>query len=427
MEIAITLLIIASCLISEAFFSGSEIGVVSADRIHLRHEAAHGSRGAKMALKMLEKPEWLLSTTLVGTNVSVVTNTTLSTALAIELLGEEYSWVAIIVVAPLIWVFGEIVPKSIFQQKANTITPRVIFILRFASIIFYPILMVFAALARLLARIAGQKAIQNPFTLREEIVTMIEMSAAKGDILPIERRMIRRVFNFSETTVEEVMTPLIDVVGIEAETTCGKVRKRAIERAHKRLPVFKKRIDRIVGVINALDLLGEADDAPASRFVQEIRFVPVSKSIQELLIEMRETGIAMSVVVDEFGGSVGIVTIEDILEEVVGELEDEYDTDIPSNKLITKINDDEWEIGGRASLDDIEEKTGVNLVKGDCETMAGFIIELAKDIPEQGETLIHGEIELFIVKASAQAIQEVRMKPESRDQPSSTSIEEKPE
>ncbi|MFC1815283.1 CNNM domain-containing protein [Thermodesulfobacteriota bacterium] len=133
MDILWTLIIMIVCLLLEGFFSGSEIAVVSADQMKLRHDAAKGSRGAKLALEMLKKPEWLLSTTLVGTNIAVVTNTTMATALAIYLFGEQSGWLAIVIVAPLIWVFGEVVPKSIFQHLADTITPRVIFFLRVAS------------------------------------------------------------------------------------------------------------------------------------------------------------------------------------------------------------------------------------------------------------------------------------------------------
>ncbi len=139
MEIPLTLLIMLICLIAEGFFSGSEIGIVSADRMKLRHQAAKGSKGAKLALEMLKNPEWLLSTTLVGTNIAVVTNTTMATALMIQLFGAGYSWLAVVIVAPLIWVFGEIVPKSVFQQQADIITPRAIFVLKACSILFFPI------------------------------------------------------------------------------------------------------------------------------------------------------------------------------------------------------------------------------------------------------------------------------------------------
>ena len=146
MDITLTLLIMLICLIAEGFFSGSEIGIISADRMKLRHAAAKGSKGAKLALQMLNKPEWLLSTTLVGTN-----NTTMATALTMDLFGPAYSWLAVVIVAPLIWVFGEIVPKSVFQQRADVITPKAIFVLRACSFMFFPILLIFSSLAAVVA------------------------------------------------------------------------------------------------------------------------------------------------------------------------------------------------------------------------------------------------------------------------------------
>ena len=179
MDVLTTLLIIAVCLVLEGFFSGSEIGVVSADQMKLRHNAAKGSRGAKLALDMLQKPEWLLSTTLVGTNIAVVTNTTMVTALMIHLFGEQGSWLAVVLAAPLIWIFGEIVPKSVFQQRADTLTPYVIFALRLFSYIFFPILLVFSLITRLLPKLAGGQE-RNPFTLRVEIKTMITQDRMVG-------------------------------------------------------------------------------------------------------------------------------------------------------------------------------------------------------------------------------------------------------
>ena len=173
----------------------------------------------------------MLSTTLVGTNIAVVSNTTIVAALMIDLFGEQNSWFAIILVAPLIWIFGEIVPKSIFQQTANTITPRTIYLLRMFSYVFYPILTVFTLTTRLLTWSFGKKT-QNPFTLREEILTMLQMPATEGDIRPAGKDMIQRIFSFSETTTYEVMIPLIDVAAIEQGATSGEAIALAHAEAH---------------------------------------------------------------------------------------------------------------------------------------------------------------------------------------------------
>ncbi len=410
MEILVTVIVMLLCLVAEAFFSGSEIGVVSADRIKLRHQAAKGSRGAKLALAMLEKPEWLLSTTLVGTNIAVVTNTTVATALMISLFGEEYSWLAIILVAPLIWIFGEIVSKSVFQQRADSITPVAIFVLRFASYLFFPILIVFSVLTRILARLLGGGDQRNPFTLREEITTLMEMSTAGSDIQPAEKEMIRNVFTFGETVADEVMVPLIDVIGVEKTASCAEAVKIAVEKAHKRLPVYDERVDRVVGTLNALDLLQEDDANPIESFVQPARYIPASKRVDDLLLEFRREGDKMAVVVDEFGGAEGIIMIEDILEEVVGEIEDEFDQNEESVQWARQVGERHYLVSARIEVDALEEKLGIALPEGDFETLAGFLIEEAKEIPATGVVIRRGGISYTIERATEQVIQEVRVR-----------------
>ena len=410
MEIGATIFVMVLCLAAEAFFSGSEIGVVSADRLRLRHMAAKGSRGAKLALSILEKPEWLLSTTLVGTNIAVVTNTTVVTALVIDLLGEKFSWLAVVIVAPLIWIFGEIVAKSIFQQRADTITPRVIFGLRAASLVFYPILAVFAGLTRLLTGTRKNGEAQNPFTLREEITSMMEMSAQDGDILAVEQTMIRRVFEFSETAAGDIMVPLIDVVAIENTATCGEAMRLAVAKKHKRLLVYEERVDEIIGILNALDLLQEDKDAPIKPHVHAVRYIPTSKGVADLLLEFRTGGDSMAVVVDEFGGAEGIVTIEDILEEVVGEIADEFDESEEIVQRIRRVGKDHYLVSARAELDTLKEEIGLVLPEGDYETLGGFLLTIAADIPSSGQVIAYRGIKFTIERASERAIQEVRVR-----------------
>jgi len=409
MDILLTLILILAFLLMEAFFSGSEIGVVSADQMKLRHEAAKGSRGAKLALEMLKKPEWLLSTTLVGTNIAVVSNTTIVTALMIELFGEHHSWYAIVLVAPLIWIFGEIVPKSIFQQRANTITPRAIFLLRLASYVFYPILIVFTLTTRLLTWRFGQN-IQNPFTLREEILTMLQMPAAEGDIQPEEKDMIQRIFSFSETTTYEVMIPLIDVAAIEQGATCGEAIALAHEQAHIRLPVYAERVDKVVGVLNALELLDIEPHKPIKPFIRDVRFVPPSKDISELLLDLRKDGDTVAVVVDEFGGAAGLVTMEDIMEEVVEEMEDEYDSGEKPVQWVRKISKRDYMVSARIEVDSLEEVLGIQLPKGKYATLAGFLLEKSGDIPAPGTVIKRRGITFTVERSTPQAIQEVRMR-----------------
>jgi len=410
-DILLTFGLMLACLVAEGFFSGSEMGVVSADRMKLRHDAAKGSLGAKLALDMLNKPEWLLSTTLVGTNISVVANTTMATALMLQLFGEYGSWLAVALVAPLIWVFGEIVPKSVFQQRADVITPRVIFLLKFFSWLFYPILLVFSLLTRLLAMLVGDKSgKQNPFTLREEIFALMQMSTDGGDIDRRESAMIRRLFNFEETTVAEVMMPLIDVVGIEQGATCGEAMRIARVKAHKRLPVYAKRVDRIVGLIDALELLGVDPQEPISAYIRPVDYVPGSKSIQTLLMDMQRERHLLSVVVDEFGGAEGIVTVEDIIEEIVEDLSDEFDVRENPSGWLRKLGERDYLVSARIEPQALAEALKIELPEGKYATLAGFLLERVRDVPAVGTRVRFNKITFVIQRGSERAIEEVRVK-----------------
>jgi putative hemolysin len=409
MDVPVALLIMFVCLLTEGFFSGAEIGVISADKMKLRQQAAKGSRGAMLALNMLKEPEWLLSTTLVGTNISVVTNTTVATALVIELFGEQASWLAIVIAAPLIWVFGEIVPKSVFQQRADSLTPIVIFPLKAASYLFWPILMVFSFLSKSLTRLFGETD-ENPFTLREQIITMLEMPAEKGDIAPAESDMIRRLFSFSETTVEEAMVPLIDVVAIDKRSTRGEAMDLAAKHNHVRLPVYEERVDRVVGMLHVLNLLGLDAEQPIAPDIKPVRFVPGSMSSRELLHDFRREGELVAVVVDEFGGATGLVAIEDIMEEVVEDIEDEYDSKKTPTQWIRKLTDREYLVSARIDIDELEDKLGIQIPQGNYVTLAGFLLVQAREVPARGAVFDVEGARFTIERATPQAIQEVRVR-----------------
>jgi CBS domain containing-hemolysin-like protein len=402
-------IVILVCLLLEGFFSGSEIGVISADQIKLRHDAAKGSRGARMALDMLKNPEWLLSTTLVGTNIAVVTNTTVATALMMDLFGQTGRWYAIGLIAPLIWIFGEIVPKSVFQQRADAVTPRAILFLRFASYLFYPLLAVFTFITGLFTRVFG-KPDRNLFTLREEMLTMIQMPAQGSDIHSVEKTMIKRLFDFTETTAYDVMVPLIDVVAIERNATCGEAVSLAGEMAHVRLPVYEQQVNKVVGYLNALELIGVEPNQPIKPHVQTVRFVPTSKNISELLIDFRRDDDAVAVVVDEFGGALGIITIEDVMEEVVEEIEDEYDIKVKPTQWVRRVSSKEFIVSARIEVDTLEREVGLHLPKGKYATLAGFLLEKAGEIPTPGTMIKASGISFTIEQSTPQAITEVRIR-----------------
>ena len=413
-DIWITASLMIVCLIAEGFFSGSELGVVSADRMKLRHDAAKGSRGARMALDMLEKrPEWLLSTTLVGTNIAIVANSTIVTALMISLFGEAGSWLAVVLVAPLIWVFGEIVPKSVFQQRADAITPYVIYVLRFFSIVFWPILIFFVTLSKFLSRIAGSSAEHNPFTLREQIQSMVQMPPQEGgDIQPIEKSMIRRMFNFSETTVYKVMVPLIDVTA--RRTGNAPSAKRCAWPCNARTSACRS------STVGSTASSACSTRWTCSAWTSRRRSSPSSgrratcrpaRAPSRCSSNCARTATLMAVVMDEFGGAEGIVTIEDIIEEVVEDIQDEYDRQEKPAEWFRKLGHHDYLVSARADPAMLLEKLGLKLPgEADYDTLSGFLLEFAHEIPKPGTTIEVEGIKFTIQRATPQVVQEVQIR-----------------
>ncbi|MBF0310892.1 MAG: HlyC/CorC family transporter [Magnetococcales bacterium] len=399
--------LILLCLLVEAFYAGSEIAVVSADRLRLRHQAAKGSRGAQLAMEMLKKPEHLLTTTLVGINVAIVTNSSLSTLFAIEVLGKEQAWIAIVIAAPLIWVFGEIVPKSIFQQKADYLAPRIIYVLKASSILFYPLIIIFSILFRAITFLFGGGEKNNIFSLREEIDMVLQMPNQETDILPVERSMIRRLFNFGETTARDIMVPLIDIRAVDRNATCGETLEFSAQSSHLLLPVYAGRVDNMIGYINTVDLLNVPAEQSIRGFVRPIAYAPGAKSIEDILNACQATGERMTIIVDEYGSCEGLVTLEDILERVVGEMRDEYDPDKKNIVYWQRVDNDSWRVNARISLIALKDELGIQLPDGPYETLAGFLLDHFREIPKEGEKMHHDGWAFTVTKAGRHAIREV--------------------
>ena len=408
-EILFTLLAMLLCLIAEGFFSGSEMGVVSADRFRLRHEAAKGSKGAKLALQMLEKPEWLLSTTLVGTNISVVTNTTLATALVVNLFGSSYSWLAVVIVAPLIWLFGEIVPKSVFQQKANEITPKAIFILKFFSYLFYPILIIFSFITKLLTKIVGGGKSSGIFTLREQIISMLHLSGPEGDVSDEQSKMIRQMFKFSETKAIQSMIPLVNVVGVDKSASCGETKQLAVKSGYRNLVVFDQRVDNIVGMVHSLELLGLDANTPIKSFIKPVQYVGGAKVARELMDDLRNSDDSMAVVVNEFGSARGIITAVDIMRIIVFEFQDEFNRVESTADLIKEIDAKEYLVSGNIELEYLYDQLGIEISKGDYSTLAGYLLQKSPDIPAQGSQIISHDITYTVEERTERKIEKIRI------------------
>ncbi len=396
-----TVLLMAACFVLEGFFSGSEIALVSADRLKLQTDAQNGQRGATLALQMLDRPAWTLGTCLVGTNVCTITAATLAAAMVTQ----HFHWpaaAAVLLVFPFTLTVGEMLPKAVFQHHADRIVPYVVFPLRLIGMVLSPGLFILAGLNRLL----GAEEQRSGIT-REELRLLLDGSR-RGDLTANDRQLIKRVLEFTEATVEDAMVPLIQVVAIPHTVTIEQAARRMSESGHSRLPIYRDRIDQMTGLVLHQDIF-EADDW--SRPVTEVShppiFVPETKPVDALLAEMRNERQRMAIVVDEYGGAAGIITVEDLLEEIVGDIEDESDRGRP---MVRAVGEKEWLASGRAEREHLEQATGMRLPEGDFETLAGFILSTTGSVPAPGDELNFRRYVLHITKASDRAINEVRIR-----------------
>ncbi|RME24278.1 MAG: HlyC/CorC family transporter [Deltaproteobacteria bacterium] len=405
MSTPLLLVLLGCCVLAEGFFSGSEIAVVSADRLHLRSAADRGGRGAAVALQLLERPTWLLGTCLIGTNLSTISGSTIAALLFARVL-ELPEATAVFFFWPITLTFGELVPKALFQHHASVITPIVALPLRALTFVFAPALWIFEVISHALgAADDGTK----PAVTREEIRLLLDASQEDGvDIRPTEQALIKRVFQFTESRVEDAMVPLIEVVAVPANTPVAHAARRMAISGLSRLPVYRDRIDQIIGLVLHQDVLA-ADDwhAPVQSVMRPVMFVPESKPVDELLVEMRRQRAHMAVAVDEYGGAVGIITVEDLLEEIVGEIEDESDR---SRDLVRRVGEREWVASGRAEREHLEQSCGLRLPPGDFETLAGYILSVLGRVPRAGEFVNVDGFVLTVTKASDRAILEVNLR-----------------
>jgi len=403
MSVGFTIALIATCVVLQGFFSGSEIALVSADRLRLQGDARDGRRGAALALKMLEKPAWTLGTCLVGTNLCLIASSTLAAGLVTQELGLPAAMAAFFVI-PFTLTLGEMVPKALYQHHADHLVHLVVFPLRVVGLVFAPVLIFIDLAGRL---VGGSMDDEDRPVTRQELRLMLDGPGADG-ISADDRQLIKRVFAFTEATVEDAMVPLIQVIAVSEAASVAEAARRMAESGHSRLPVYSDRVDGIDRVILHQDLLTATDwSAPVSSVTREAHFVPETKRVDELLLEMRRRRQRMVIAVDEYGGAVGLITVEDLLEEIVGEIEDESDKDTP---LVRRTGESEWVASGHAEREHVQAACGLLLPDGDFETVAGFLLARLGRVPTTGESVRAEGFLVVVSKASQRAVTEVTLR-----------------
>ncbi|MGH9868429.1 MAG: hemolysin family protein [Candidatus Polarisedimenticolia bacterium] len=402
--------LILLAILAEAFFSGSEVAIVSADRARIRRRAEAGRAAARRLQAMMERPERVLSTTLIGTNLSVVAASFLANELFARRFGPQASWWAIPAVAPVILLFGEILPKTLARRHAETIALLAAWPLRAIMFVMTPAVAVMSGIARLVVRAFSKRVPRNPFVTKEELRHILQADH-RLVLQKEEARLIRRLLDFADARARQPMTPLVDVVSISKDATVRDAARIIHERGFSRLPVHAGRPDNIVGIVQAMRLI----EAPPERWDEPIApgwmtqpfYVPESARIDRLLDEFRKQQQEMAIVVDEYGSAVGLLTLEDIVEEIVGDVLDEFDR--PRKSGLERIDTGIVVADGKVRLEVVEKALDIILPREGYETVGGLAAHLFQKVPKAGETLDHEGLRITILEATQRHVRRVRI------------------
>jgi CBS domain containing-hemolysin-like protein len=415
MDWVVELMLIIGFLVLKGFFSGSEIAMVNSDKVKLRHQAKTGNRGAALVLKLFRTPDVILGTTLVGTNLATVTISTLGALIFIDLFGNVGDLISVVVLTPVLLILGEVVPKSIFQQKADTISGRLIYTLRFFSYLFYPVIFVFSGVARFITRIVGDGTVpQNMFITREELRVLLDVSESATNPSTIDKKRIRRIMRFGDTTVGEAMIPLADVVGLNEARSIKDAVSVVIKYGFNRLPVYQGNITNIkhIMTLSSWDLMDpQVTKKPATDFMSSVLFLSPKQTIDRALPQLQARDDHMAVVVDEFGSAIGILTMEDVFEEVVGEIDVGYDFDEYNPKQRSYIeheSENSHLMNGRMPISEVNDILYVQFPVEEAHTIGGLIISRLRHIPKEGDSVVEQGHRLTVLEADSRSVIKVR-------------------
>ena len=411
----LSIIIIILCILIQAFFSGSEMVLIASSKLGLRQKIAKGSKGAKIALDMINNQQWFLATTSTGTNMFVIISSVTAAVLFHRIFGTYGELLTIIIISPVLLMFGEIIPRTLFQQKATEIAPKIARTLRIASRIISPVTHLVFWTSKLIYGHLGREAFKKQHLITiEDLALMLNIPNKDSDMSGKEKKLIHRVFHLAKSDVADVMVPLINITAIP-ETASVKDAIAIIDRTgYSRLPVFKERIDNLTGTIHAKDLLDVHDiQMHIGQYIRKPIYVPEFKRADELLILFQKTRNSIAIVVDEYGGSAGVITIEDILEEVVGEIRDEYDME---TRQLVMLGKNRFLVKAVMEIESANEKMNLNLPKEDYETIGGFLLKHLGKIPRKGETFTYKNIKFTVTQSSKKTIREIIIeKTERRD------------
>jgi CBS domain containing-hemolysin-like protein len=397
---ATQLIILFILLVLSAFFQCSETALTTVNKLRIRTLADDDVRGAKTVSKLIEEPGKMLNAILIGNNIIKLSASALATSMAIKHFGNQWVGLVIGFLTFLLLIFGEVTPKSIATIYAEKMALRVAAPVYFLTKLLTPIIFIInkICIGILLLLRMDPKAKSSSIT-ENELRTILDFSHEEGVIESEERRMITNVVDFGDALAKDVMVPRIDMAFANVDFTYEELIRAFADEKYTRMPVYSETRDNVIGIVNLKDVFfynGDTENFNIIDIIREPYFTYEYKKTSELLIEMRRNSISLAIVLDEYGATAGLITIEDLLEEIVGEIRDEYDDD--ERDSIQVVSDNEFIVDGNTKLDDINEGLGLDLESDDYDSIAGHIIYLLDHLPEEGETVTDNNV-VFTVAA----------------------------
>ncbi|MFP8951479.1 hemolysin family protein [Natrialbaceae archaeon A-arb3/5] len=408
-------LTVTALIALSGFFSSSEIAMFNLPKHRLEGMVEDGTAGASLVKELKDDPHRLLVTILVGNNIVNIAMSSIATAvLSLHFGGLLGVILATFGITAIVLLFGESVPKSYAVENTESWAIRISKPLKATEYLLYPLIVLFDYLTRQVNKLTGSTgAIESPYVTRDEIQEMIESGEREGVLEEEEHEMLTRIFRFNNTIVKEVMTPRLDMTAVPKDAEIDEAIETCIQSGHARIPVYEGSLDNVQGVVHIRDLVrdlnygeAETEDLELADLIQPTLHVPESKNIDELLTEMRENRMHMAIVIDEFGTTEGLVTVEDMIEEIVGEIlksgEDEPVEELDERTVLVR---------GEVNIEDVNEALEIDLPEGEeFETIAGFIFNRAGRLVEEGEEITYDGVRITVEKVENTRIMKARLR-----------------
>ena len=410
----IQIISLIALLALSAFFSSAETALTTVNKLRIRTLADAGDKRALILTTVIEEPGKMLSTILVGNNIVNLSASALTTTLTMDLLGSRAVGAATGILTLLILVLGEITPKTISTLHAERIALSYANAIHILMIVFTPVIFFVNQLSLgllFLLRIDPNK--KRDAITEDELRTIVEVSHEEGVIESEEKKMINNVFDFGDAVAKDVMVPRIDMVLVDVNATYDELLEIFRKEKFTRIPVYEDTTDNVIGIINMKDLLlydrEKEPEFSIRSFLRQPLYTYEYKKTAELMLEMRKTFNNIVIVLDEYGATAGLITLEDMLEEIVGEIRDEYDED--EEDEVRELVPDEYLVNGSAKLDDLNERLGLKLESEDYDSIGGLVIGLLDHLPEEGESVEYENLRFVVEHVEKNRIEKIRIQP----------------